>query len=100
LTRIPVASRWQESRGAPPQRLQHDGFPESNVNDLILPLKGISFDQIEAGTKTEEYRLQTPYWRERLEGREYRNVILTRGYPRADDHERRLVRPWLPRLKR
>jgi hypothetical protein len=38
--------------------------------------------------------------RERLEGREYRNVILTRGYPRADDHERRLVRPWLPRLKR
>jgi hypothetical protein len=69
----------------------------SNVEqlpDLILPLKGEYFDQIEAGTKPEEFRLCTPYWTKRLVGRQYRNVILTRGYPRADDQSRRLTRHW------
>lgn len=62
--------------------------------DLILPLKGEYFDAIKAGAKAEEYRLCTLYWRKRIEGRRYENVILTRGYPKRDDKERRLVRAW------
>jgi len=62
--------------------------------DLILPLNGEYFDQIKSGEKVEEFRLCTPYWTKRLVGRQYRNVILTRGYPRSDDHARRLIRHW------
>lgn len=61
---------------------------------LTLPLKGVYFDEIRDGIKPEEYRLCTPYWRKRLEGRDYARIVLTKGYPAADDHERRLVRPW------
>lgn len=61
---------------------------------LHLPLKGAYFDQIQAGTKAEENRLVTPYWRKRLEGREYTGIVLTRGYPKAEDAARRLERPW------
>ncbi len=62
--------------------------------DLTLALKGEYFDQIKAGTKTEEYRLVTRYWIRRLEGRNYKRLILTRGYPNRTDHDRRLVLPW------
>lgn len=62
--------------------------------DLILPLKGEYFDAIKAGTKTEEFRLCTLYWKKRIEGRRYGHVILTRGYPKRDDYARRLVLPW------
>lgn len=61
---------------------------------LTLPLKGIYFDAIRDGTKTEEFRLCTPYWRKRLEGRTYDRIVLTKGYPSADDAARRLVLPW------
>ncbi|MGH6961347.1 MAG: hypothetical protein ACREE7_12740 [Dongiaceae bacterium] len=64
------------------------------MRTLTLPLKGEYFDQIKAGTKPEEFRLATPYWRRRLEGQRYDRVQLTRGYPRRDDHTRRLVLPW------
>ena len=62
--------------------------------DLHLALKGEYFDAIKAGTKTEEYRLVTPYWSKRLVGRAYDRIVLTRGYPKRDDHARRLVLPW------
>lgn len=61
---------------------------------LTLPLNGVYFDQIKAGTKLEEYRLATPFWSKRLVGRSYEAVVLTRGYPKADDSERRLTLPW------
>lgn len=64
------------------------------MKDFTLPLNGIYFDQIKSGEKTEEYRLVTPYWVRRLEGRRYGRVILMRGYPKKDDAERRLVFPW------
>jgi hypothetical protein len=67
---------------------------------LTIPLKGVYFDQIKAGTKAEEYRLCTPYWRKRLEDRNYDRVVLTRGYPAAGDFERRLVRPWRGYIER
>ncbi|MDO3512601.1 ASCH domain-containing protein [Ralstonia pseudosolanacearum] len=61
---------------------------------LVLPLRGDFFDQIQAGTKCEEYRLCTPHWRRRLEGRTFDRIELMRGYPRRDDSARRLSRPW------
>ena len=64
------------------------------MKTLTLPLRREYFNAISAGTKTEEYRLCTPFWRKRLEGREFDSVVLTLGYPARDDHARRLVRAW------
>lgn len=64
------------------------------MTDLTLALNGVYFDQIKAGTKTEEFRLRTPFWIKRLHGRTFDRIVLTRGYPARDDHERRLVLPW------
>jgi len=64
------------------------------MTDLVLPLKGEYFDAIKAGTKVEEFRLRTAYWRKRLEGRSFDRVVLMLGYPARDNHERRLVLPW------
>lgn len=64
------------------------------MSTLTLPLKGIYFDQIKSGEKTEEYRLVTPFWIKRLAGRAYDYIVLTKGYPKADDAERRLTVPW------
>lgn len=61
---------------------------------LTIAVNGEYFDQIKAGIKPEEYRLDTPYWSKRLDGREYDNIVLTRGYPKRTDLERRLVLPW------
>jgi len=64
------------------------------VSTLTLPLKREYFEAIKAGAKPEEYRLVTPYWRKRLEGRCYDTIELTCGYPKRDDKSRRLTRPW------
>jgi hypothetical protein len=63
---------------------------------LYLPLKGEYFDAIKAGTKQEEYRLVTPYWRRRLEDgfNGITGIELMRGYPAAGDKDRRLRLPW------
>lgn len=68
--------------------------------DLILPLKSEYFLQIQSGDKVEEYRLDNDYWRKRLEGRHYDKIILTLGYPKRDDHHRRIVKPWRGYVKR
>lgn len=62
--------------------------------DLVLPLKRKWFEAIKAGEKVEEYRLANDYWCRRLEGKGFDRVILTLGYPRRDDHSRRIIRPW------
>ncbi|SAI62961.1 Uncharacterised protein [Bordetella trematum] len=65
--------------------------------DLHLALKGEYFDAIKAGTKTEEYRLCTPYWGRRIGSKRmghYDRIVLTRGYPAKSDQSRRLVLPW------
>lgn len=63
---------------------------------LYLPLKAVYFDQIRTGTKSEEYRLVTPHWRKRLEGRDYDQIVLTMGYPKGGGVEgvTRLTRVW------
>ena len=64
------------------------------MRTLHLAVKGVYFDQIKAGTKTEEYRLCTMYWNKRLSGRRYDQVTITKGYPSRDDAERRMTFPW------
>lgn len=67
---------------------------KEKIMDLHLNLKGEYFDRIKAGTKEYEYRLITPYWVKRLEGRTYDNIIIKRGYPKKDDKENIIIRPW------
>lgn len=64
------------------------------MSDLILPLKAEYFDAIRDGTKPREFRLVKPYWTDRLVGRSYDRIVLTKGYPARDDLSRRLVRAW------
>lgn len=61
---------------------------------LTLPLRREYFDAIREGRKVEEYRLATAYWQKRIEGRTYDRIVLTLGYPKADDASRRIERPW------
>ncbi|HIF5708607.1 ASCH domain-containing protein [Vibrio parahaemolyticus] len=61
---------------------------------LHLPVKALYFRQMQTGEKKYEYRLQTDYWRKRLEGREYDEVHIKLGYPKSGDTEKILVRPW------
>jgi hypothetical protein len=68
--------------------------PQGEIMDLTLPLKAEYFNAIKAGTKHEEFRLRTPFWRKRLEGRTFDRVVLTLGYPARDDASKRLVLPW------
>lgn len=62
--------------------------------NLQLAVKGEYFDAMKRGEKTEEYRLVNPYWGRRIFGRDYDRLIITRGYPRADDHDRRIDIPY------
>lgn len=68
----------------------------SEPRDLTIPVNFCYFDEIKAGTKLFEYRLLTPFWQKRLEGREYRHVVMTRGYPKGGgvEGETRLTRKW------
>jgi hypothetical protein len=64
------------------------------MRTLTLALKAEYFDAIRDGSKIEEFRLRNDYWGKRLEGREYDLIVLTKGYPKADDHSRRIQLPW------
>ena len=61
---------------------------------LTLHLKREYWEQIKSGEKTEEYRLATPYWCRRLDGRKYDEIILCCGYPKKSDHAKRIIRAW------
>ena len=77
-----------------PCRRHHEWMEAMGVKTLHLSLKGEYFDAIKAGTKAEEYRLMTPYWSKRLDGRHYNGIELAKGDPARDDHARRIARPW------
>lgn len=70
------------------------------VAKLHLNLKGEYFDQIASLEKPDEYRLCTPYWTKRIEGRIYDGIVLKNGYPKAGDASRTLERPWRGYVKR
>lgn len=61
---------------------------------LHLPLKKIYFDQIKSGEKLFEYRETTDYWKKRLLNRTYDEVHIKSGYPKANDSDRIIIRPW------
>lgn len=61
---------------------------------LVLNLKSEYFDAIKAGTKPDEFRLCTPYWIKRLVGKEFDEVVIRCGYPKAGDPDREIVQPW------
>lgn len=52
--------------------------PERRV--LSLNLMGEYFDAIVDGTKKTEYREYKPYWKTRLEGRDYDEIHFRNGY--------------------
>lgn len=62
--------------------------------DLRLAVKTEYFNNIKSGAKTREFRLQNEYWMKRIEGRDYDNVVITLGYPKASDKEKILTFPW------
>lgn len=72
------------------------------MRKLTLPLKAEYFDAIRDGIKTEEYRLDNAYWQRRLLRKtefgtlaaSFDSIVLTKGYPKAGDSERRLELPW------
>lgn len=64
------------------------------MSDLHLNLKSEYFNEIDSGIKLFEYRLRTPYWRKRLEGRRYERILVKKGYPAAGDASRIRKRPW------
>lgn len=63
---------------------------------LTLPVKGVYFDQIARGEKPEEYRLANSFWEQRICGKVFDAVVLTRGYPKGGgvEGETRLTRQW------
>ena len=62
--------------------------------DITLPLKRRWFEDIKAGKKPFEYRLNKPYWQTRIVGRHYDHAIFTDGYPPKGDTKKRIILPW------
>ncbi len=60
------------------------------MSSLTLHLKREYFEAIRSGAKRYEYRLCTPYWRKRLEGKNFDSVHLLCGYPARGDADKRL----------
>jgi hypothetical protein len=67
---------------------------------LHLNLKVKHFDAIARGVKPDEFRLCTPYWCTRIEGRTFDGILVKRAYPRRDDTASILFRPWRGYVRR
>lgn len=67
---------------------------EARSGVLTLAVKKEFFDQISAGTKRDEFRLANAFWAKRLEGKTFKKLVITLGYPSADDASRRLEFDW------
>lgn len=61
---------------------------------LHLSVKSEYFLEVRDKVKAHEYRLQTEYWRKRLEGKQYDEVHIKLGYPKSSDADRIEIRPW------
>lgn len=66
------------------------------ISSRTLRLSVVSqyFHEIKSGEKTEEYRLINPYWRKRLQGKEFDYIEIALGYPSRDDKDRRILLHW------
>ena len=74
--------------------LKQDPIIGVHLPELHLNLKGEYFHGIDDGSKSEEYRLVTPHWIKRLEGKQFSAVVVKLGYPKADDESRIRRRVW------
>ncbi len=64
------------------------------TKDLHLHVNHEYFVDIKSGEKEWEYRLMTDYWKKRLIGRRYENVIIYDGYPKLTDVDKILTFPY------
>ena len=64
------------------------------MKTLILPVKKKWFDKIKAGNKLYEYRLYNDNWQNRLIGKTLDKIVITWGYPKTTDTERRIFFLW------
>jgi len=64
------------------------------IKPLVLPVRKKWFEQIKSGQKAFEYREFNEFWVKRLVAREFSKVVITLGYPKRTDTERRLEFPW------
>lgn len=64
------------------------------MKTLTLSLKREYFEAIKSGKKKEEFRVRNDFWKKRIEGKTFDRIILTLGYPKADDTSRRLELPY------
>jgi len=67
-------SCWERSSG---ERTRERNKAVEKVLHLVLKYK--YFDQVENGTKTEEYRLYKKFWIHRIEGKKIDKMVLSRG---------------------
>jgi len=65
------------------------------TDTLQLAVNGEYFDAMKSGEKKYEYRVRNDYWRKRIEGRSYANLVITKGYPSREDKSRRLSLQYL-----
>lgn len=70
-----------------------DKTKERPILTLHLNVKGEYFDQIKSGEKVHEFRL-VDVWKKRLEGKNFDRILIKRGYPKRDDMDRIIERPW------
>jgi|GEM_PF-7060715 hypothetical protein len=68
--------------------------PEDLRPVLVLHVKKKWFDQIRAGTKKHEFRAIKPYWKKRLEGRQYAAVVISNLQATAFSDPAWLIFPW------
>jgi len=66
----------------------------NNMKILHLNLKGEYFDAIKSGEKAMEFRRVNDFWKKKLLGREYDKILIKRGYPKKDDKDKIIERPW------
>lgn len=64
------------------------------MKNLILHVRHYYFVEMREGRKPFEYRLITPYWRKRIEGRNYSAIVIYDAYPKLDEVDKILVRTW------
>jgi len=64
------------------------------TTNLVLHVRHCYFVEMKECRKEFEYRLMTPYWRKRIEGRNYRAIVIYDGYPKRGETGTVMVRPW------
>ena len=61
---------------------------------LVLHVKHVYFAAMQDGSKPEEFRLCTDYWRKRLENNPYSHILIYDGYPKRGDTGKQLLVPY------